>query len=163
MLLITETSMLPLTIATLKDYWHIEFDDDDSQILRCLRAGINDVEHATGRDIIERQWEQEFPCFLSSMTLDRSPLKQVDSITYTDADGTSQAFTDYKVSNKTFARPIVKPDEISSGSEVKITYTTGFDEVSPTVEQAILWAAGLFYFNREAEVIGTITSPLKLG
>ncbi len=159
MLLIKAQDILPITLQTVKDYWRIEFDDDDDTILRCLKAGIVDVELSIERDIITRQWEQSF-CNTSKLQLDRSPLISVDVIT---VDGSESV--DYTVDAKYFTRPVNRPviHLDTAGVETSVVYTTGMESCSPVVEQAVLYAAGLFYHNREAEVIGTITSPLKLG
>lgn len=167
MLPITDQDDLPVSLAEVKDYLRIDFNDDDDQIARCMRAGVSFVEHEIEHDIVVRQWTQPFSCFTKQMTLDRSPLLQIDAISYLDEEGEEQAFTNFVIRDDLYRRPIVIPLDLpitkTHPEAVKVEYTTGIDELEHTVKQACLWAAVLFYQHREPEVIGTITSPLKMG
>lgn len=165
MLTITN-QLLPLGVDDLKSFLRIEYDDDDAQLLRCLKAGINYVEHAIERDVVERSYIQTFDCFENKLQLDRSPLISIDGFAYDDEDETEQNFADYEIVNKVFARPVLKietDDFPDYATNLQVSYTTGFATASPILEQAILYCSAHFYLQRETEVIGTITSPLKLG
>lgn len=167
MLPIEDTDDLPITIEEVKDYLRIDFTDDDTQVARCMRAGVSYVEHETERDLVVRQWDQPFPEFVTAMRLDRSPLVQVDSIVYLDVDGNEQPFTNFVIDDNAYARPVIRPMDWPQTKAhpraVVVTYTTGIADPEHAVKQACLWASVLFYQHREPEVIGTITSPLKNG
>ena len=160
MLTITNET-LPVSLSDLKDDLHIDGTYDDSQLTRCLTAGVNMVEYMIEKDLVTRQWDQKFDCFKPSLTLDRGPLQSIDGFTYLDVDEVEQDFTDYVIEDYAFRRPVLTIKNPIFGSDLVVSYTTG--GTCPLANQMVLYAAAHFYLNREAEVIGVMTTELKIG
>jgi uncharacterized phiE125 gp8 family phage protein len=166
MLTISVSADLPLTVDDLKTFLHITSADDDVQLLRCLRAGINLVEHAAERDIVRRQVAEQFVCWQTLLPLRRSPIISIDLVTYIDQFEMSQTFTDYKLVTSVFTRGrlAIAADNIpSSIGGPTVMYSVGMPETSPITDQAILWAAAHLYLHREFEIVGAAVDQLSVG
>jgi hypothetical protein len=141
---------------------HIDHEDDDGQLQRCMEAGVDLVELETERDVITGTVSELVDASMvsgSCVTLRRSPtVGEVDSIEV-DGEPYDGAVT-FRPNSHRRSRIVFKSG-IPAG-EITINYTTGMPD-NPTARQACLWAAAHFYCNREPEVVGTITSQFKNG
>lgn len=159
---------LPITVDEVKRYLRINLDDtsEDDEINRCILAGINFLEFEIGRDILARSYIERYPCFQHRIKLTRSPLIGVASVEYYDSNNELTNMEDVFVGGLFGSGYVIfgddLPDTYDRWDAVIITYVSGFQDI-PIINQACIWMAAHFYLNREAEVIGTSSTPLKLG
>lgn len=120
----------------------VELPDDDTthtrHLERAISAAIADAERHTRRAFITQTWRLSLSCFPSQrIYLPRPPLQSVTSITYVDANGTTQTLSSslYQVStdgSPGFVEPAFGQSWPSVRSEtieaVKITYVAGFGD-----------------------------------
>lgn len=156
----TKTGQLPITLAELRDFLHIDGTDDDAQLQRCIEAGVDIVERETERDLIEGDVVEVVDASMVAkkcVTLRRSPALSLTSI---DVDG-EEYLGAVTFRPNCHRRSRIMFSHYPAGV-VTVTYRTGMPG-DPTARQACLWAAAHMYSNREPEVVGTITSQFKLG
>jgi len=126
--------------------------------------------------MITQVWELYLDTWPDSnvIKLPKSPLQSVTTIAYTDSDGNTTNFTDFYTDTASEIGRIILNDTASWPSAtlrevngIKITYSVGFGATSSSVPSAAKTAMhliiGNMYQNREAVVIGTISSDLPLG
>lgn len=153
----TITGSTPISVATLREFLHIDHTDEHSQLARCIDAGVDYVERETNRDIlIGSVVQMSYAC--GAITLSRSPVASVESVTSTKTDPVQHQLISRVEARSAIVITDPQPDDL-----LTITYTTGMASPRPLVVQACLWAAAHFYLNREPEVVGTITSQFKSG
>lgn len=154
----TATSIVSL--AEAKAHLRVDGTLDDSYITGLISAAIEYVEQETGRDYLEKTWNEVLPCFPShKIELLRPPLKTVEAITYYDSDGTQQEADDtqYIVRKPHFVSGYVVPapnylwpcTQADRDNAVTITYTTSPTVIPETLKQAVKLLIGLYYENRE--------------
>lgn len=85
-------AILPLTLAEAKAHLRILGDDLDSEVDAALTAAVEYCETVTGRALRlshnVTQTYEEWPC--DPVRLSRQPVRSIASVTYYDADGSSQ-------------------------------------------------------------------------
>jgi len=145
---------------------------EDEVITRIVKAAREYCEHYTDRAFISQVWETYLDDWPADgiIKLPKSPLITVDSIAYTDSDGTVTAFTSYYVDSISEIGRIVLNDSASWPSAVlrevnpiKITYTVGYSTVPAAVKTAMHLIIGTMYNNRESVVTGVSVNTLPLG
>jgi uncharacterized phiE125 gp8 family phage protein len=154
--------------------------EDDSLIAIYLRAARMTVEKYTERRLVPTALEyavDRFPC--GALKLPGSPLREVTSISYVDADEVVQTLDTSLYAVDTYSEPgwllpkagTVWPYAKCVVNAVKINYVAGYDgpddiderpAPSPLVAAVLLTLAQL-YENREAVVVGTTVAELPLG
>lgn len=158
----TKTGELPITLAELRDFMHIDHEDDDAQLQRCLEAGVDLVELETQRDLIESSVSELVDPEMvsgSCVTLRRSPTLSLTSI---EVDGGAVPIEDVTFRQNSHRRSRVVFKQTIPAGDITISYTTGMAD-NPTAKQACLWAAAHLYCNREPEVTGPAVSQFKTG
>lgn len=98
--LVTEPSVLPVSLDEIKEHLRIEPDvSTDNRLLDSLvRSATEQVENMTRRQLCSATWDlilDAFPLYtrtnpLASIELPMPPLQDVVSITYVDQDGVTQ-------------------------------------------------------------------------
>ncbi len=145
-----------ITVAELKSYLRIDFSEDDTLLADCIAAATNYIEYETELDLIPRQYSQQTR-HPYKLVLTSSPVLTIDDFQIDDFD----------VEDYTLVKHSTAKDELFFNNAacdlVEVTYSTGFNQPFPLLKQALLWSAVHFYMQREPEITGTITSPLKLG
>lgn len=151
---------------------------DDERIESLIVAARADAENFINGPIA--QWQRElrlvdFGC--GDIAIPDAPLVSIDSVTYIDAGGDTQtvAAGTYEVAG-TPRSPTLRPkygvrwptDVRDQDDAVRVRYTAGYSDDSPPtlpgpIRAAMLLTIGNLYENREAVVIGTISSELPLG
>ena len=154
---------LMLDIATVKDHLRIDHQDDDGILSRYISAGTLYLEGKITGPIDAASSRVKYFDSLGEMAL--SPrLTSVESITYTDNDGTEQTLsTDvYQVVTSTLVGRVVLdygqnwPAHRIRSESVTVTYSAGFTPVPVDIEQAILMYVGHLYANAES------TAPIEI-
>lgn len=135
------------------------------------RAAQEYVETRADRALTEQKWRLSLDAFPAYIQLPRSPLIEIESFTYVDADGVTQDVDDYELDAD--AEPAVIeppyggewPTPRTVAGAVKITYRSGHTADRPAPQkaiQAIKLLIGHWYENREAVVTGTISTQVDL-
>ncbi len=166
----------PVSRDEAKAYARIYTDGEDSIVDGLIAAAVGYVEKECYRAIMPQTWElylDEWPED-NIVFLPRPLIQEVNTIKYYDTDGVLQTLDSdlYQVDIKTEPGR-VKPayDEVwpsvRSGmlSVITINYTSGWADattVPADIKTAILLLISHWFENREAVVVGTITSTLKM-
>jgi uncharacterized phiE125 gp8 family phage protein len=136
---------------------------EDAAIITPLIAAAREYcENITGKALAVQTIESYPERFTRIITLPRPPVTSVTSIKYTDDDGneTTMDAGDYlvdticgRVAIKTiphFTPALLNP--------IKITYSAGTASIPKTIRQAMLLLIGHWYDNKEAVIVGAVTS-----
>jgi len=166
-----------LTTAEAKIHLRIDHSTEDAYIAGLVETAREFIEEVTGRSLITRTYTAKLDAWPPGnvIRLPYPPLLTVTSIKYTDEDGAVLTFaaSDYTVDTYSEPGRIVLASDASWPSVtladingVEIIWTAGYGaaaSVLPTkYRQAAYLLAGHLYENREAVVVGTITSELPL-
>ena len=158
----TKTGQLPITLAELRSFVHMDGTDDDAQLQRCIESGVDYIERETERDIIEGDVEELVePTNVAGgkcVTLDRSPAISLESVTV-DGEEIAEGFEFRPNSHRRSRIHFVYG--VPAGTVV-VRYRTGMAN-DPTAKQACLWAASHFFCNREPEVVGGTINQFTSG
>lgn len=174
---ITPPAVEPVSLAEAKTHLRVDIDDDDAYIVRLVAYAREQCEIGARRAFVTQTLELR----MESWPLDGDiefpmpPLQSVTSIKWTDADGAEHTMpaTDYVVyANMDPGVLYLKPNSqwpagtLQVGPSIAVRFVAGYG--APTVvpasyKQAILLMCGLMYENREAVIVGTITSVLPMG
>lgn len=161
--------MEPLTIDEVK--LHLRLNDDtteDAWIADRIVAAREWCENYTGKALAWQTIELYGSGFPSGQgfRLPMAPIVSVTSVTYKDSAGTESTFTDYIADTvngwvvPAYGKswPSFTPYPVNP---VKVTYVAGYDSAPQVVKQAMLLLIGHWYENREAVVIGTISTEIQ--
>lgn len=161
----------PITASEAKMHLRVSHDTEDDLIERLITAAREWCEAYQNRCYITQTLTAYSTGFAKwTLTLPRRPVQSVTSIVYVDTDGNSQTMDaeDYRVDLVSGTlEPIYGttwPVALPVSQSVAIEYVAGYGDASDVpsrVKQAMLLLIGHWYENRELEVIGTTTSPLK--
>ena len=149
-----------IALSTIKKALKIDYDTDDSDILRLRDAAISFFSDYTGLSLTTDVHTQYLDYWMLTR-LTGAPFVEISSITYTDTDGNQQTYsnTDYFLIYKEYPSVFINFYEYPSlkeGTEIVITYKAGYAEIPANITQAIIAICGAWYNNPEA------TSPITL-
>ncbi len=169
----------PVTLAEAKLWLRIDKSDEDSLVLELVKSARREVERFCGRQLINstRIWRLDHFPSSGVIRLDRPPLSSVSSITYVDTAGATQTWatdqydvdTDSEPGRITLAYNQSLPSDVRGGAAniVTITYVVGYGAAAENVPESLKVAMKVllahWYENREATVVGTISTEIKLG
>lgn len=168
-------SVEPVTLAEAKLHCKVDSTDDDALLTSLITAVRLQAEHQTGRVLVTQTWDvtlDEFPD--DSLALPYPPLQSVTSITYVDENGISQtlAGTEYQVIINELAGRIVPaygkywPSTREQPTAVTVRMVSGYGlaaAVPASIKTWMLIAIATLYAQREAVIVGTISSELPRG
>lgn len=176
----------PVTLAEAREHLRLvatgspESHPDDDFVSRAIAAARRMAESFTNRAFVETTFTWRFDRFASDSVELSLPIGaglSVDSISYIDQNGDSQAFTDFVfLATETGGRlaPATDkswPDVRGSLGDVTITFKAGYSptndsppdyraNVPDDIKHAILFAVGHFYENRESVMVDV--NPAKV-
>lgn len=169
--LITAPAAEPVTLTEAKLHARIEHSADDTLVTALIAAAREQVEHETGRRLINQTWEQVLPAFADSMDLDTGPVSSITSVKYLDSDGAEQtlASTVYSLISESLPPRLVLnsgqswPATYTSDNAVRIRFVAGYGADSTAVPQAIrAWMMvriASLYAQREEHASGLTEMP----
>jgi uncharacterized phiE125 gp8 family phage protein len=178
LVVITEPSIEPVTVAELKVHCRIDADlgDEDSLLESIIKAARLHGENVTKRQFVECTRELIIDAFPASgiIELPRPPLQSVTSVKYLDSDGEEQTLstdyydvdTDSEPGRVLLAYGQDWPTTRDQLNAVTVRYVTGWpvtDDVATTPEAIKHWIkirCNDLYANRESIVPGTIISSM---
>ena len=154
--LVSADTVEPVTLAEAK-LWarqdHSQGTVEDALINGLITAAREWFEIATDRSLLEKVWRLKLPCFHNIIELPYPPLSSVVSITYLDADGSTQtlATSVYNVVTATTPARV----ELASGQAwpvteihpeaVTVTLRVGTDTVPDLVKCGIKMLVAYWY------------------
>jgi uncharacterized phiE125 gp8 family phage protein len=177
--LLTPPDVEPISLADAKTHLRADPGDaEDTLIQLLITAARQWVEEYCARALIAQAWRLTLPAFPSgrdgsAIPLARPPIVSVESVKYQDETGAEDTLdaADYvlqKAGLPVAIAPAVDTVWPSTedlgpfGDAVTIDYTAGYGEaaaeVPAPIRAAILLVLGDLYANREAQIVGTITS-----
>jgi uncharacterized phiE125 gp8 family phage protein len=139
-----------------------------------IAAARNHFESMTGWQCIDCVWEDRFDAFpvQNQIQLSRPPLREVDSVTYLDADGVEQTFDSdsYRVITSTQGLGSIAlvsssgswPTITESPKGVKVRYTAGFGAAPGAVPELVRYALLMLigHFDKFREEMHEATNTL---
>lgn len=168
--LVSKDQTLPVVIADLRQHCWVDGTDQDDYLLDLAHGSHELIENYTGRNFTTTVYDDQFPCFGARLQL--SINGTVDSVKYYDADDTqvTMAATDYYLYQDQYRTIITLKDTAPTLSEredavvVRITQTPSTDfGVYYRYRRCLMGLVKHYFENRDAIVVGSINSELKLG
>lgn len=178
--LITPPEREPLTLAQVKDWLNVQFDDDNATLTRLLKSGRQECEKFTGLALLSQEWDvylDEFPADGGAIKIIPSPVLEVVGVFYS-ASATELAAATYVLDSATRPTRIALADGASwptvtkAPNTVRVRVRSGLvdTEVSPEsgeipedINDGILLMIGANYMQRENLVVGQAVNMLPHG
>ena len=167
--LLTAPTTQPVSLEVAKEHLRIAPADTDldAEVGRLIRSATARTEKITQRALAIQSWRlilDRFPRGAISIPL--PPLKSVEAITYTDADGAEQVLDEASyvvnpfglIGQITPAMGKCWPVTASQAMALRVDFTAGYDAVPADIVAAILLLIGHLDQNREAVSAGTFTA-----
>jgi len=164
----TEPAAEPVLLAEQKLHMRVEVTTDDAYITELIKAARRQIEHFTGRALVERTVDaylNAFPAGGWPIVLPFAPLKSVGSVNYTPDGAAETAFAASEYSVDTITEPgqiVLKTDkewpddDLETVNGVRIRYVSGYGAAGANCPQdlvhAVKFLSAHFYENREAVV-----------
>lgn len=171
-----DSNVLPITLQEAKANLVVEHSNDDALITRLIHAAADYVQNRSGFDFVSRTYQQlltDWPVN-GGILLERAPLLEVVSITYTDVASSPNVRT---LASTVWAADLsVRPNEIylkwgqvwpvhtPVRNGIVVTFRAGLIDtaaspvsrakVPPGLVQAIHLIVADSYKNREASIVG---------
>lgn len=155
-------AILPLVDA--KAHLRVTHDDEDTLIGSLRDAAVGHIERVSGVALAPTQFRWTLRSFPSRVELPMSPATAIDSVAYLDADGIEQPYADARLVGG-YAYPAVSGSWPTAYDYAAVTFTAGLATPAdaPELTAAAKLMLGHLYRNREAVIVGTISSDLPLG
>lgn len=158
-----------LSLDELKAHLRVDHSADDSLIRGLSASALAHIERLTGIVLTERTETFLFDCFGPSLLL---PLRPVNSasiaLTYLDPAGAVQTFVGFRTIVKngfTMILPAIGtgwPMAARAEGAITVTATVGAPSAADDVRMAAKLLIGHWYENREATVVGVVSSRTQL-
>jgi len=173
--LITAPVEEPVSLSEAKLHARIEHSADDTLVTALITAAREQVEHITGRRLINQTWEQVLPAFADSMDLDIGPVSSITSVKYLDSAGAEQTLSNtvYELISESLPpRLVLKtgqswPATFTADNAVRIRFVAGYGAESTAVPQSIhIWMLlliGTWYNQREGMAAGATVAEVPRG
>ncbi len=159
----------PISLLEAKEYLRVQHTDDDYLIGSIIDAAVSFCEEELDLSIMEQQITMKLDRFPDGRVIDlpRSNLLSVTSVTYNDAAGAGQTFSDYTEDAYSTPGRIVNntsdwPETEDKANSVTIVYQAGFGSVPAAVIQATRMLVTHWYENRSTVVVGEAPEPLQM-
>lgn len=156
--LVTAPTVEPVTLSEVKAHCVIGHDLDDALLGVLISAAREHGESLTGRSWAAKTLEvvlDEFPA--GAIELPASPITEVTSVKYLDADGVEQTMdaAGYTVDTDSLVGRVVAeewPETDDTVNVVRVRYTAGWtpSTIPPVLKQWLLIRVATLYEHREA-------------
>lgn len=174
--LTTAPSAAPIELEEAKRHCRVDHDEDDDLITGLIGTAIQYLDGPSGilgRAVMPQVWLLELGGWPGSIVLPVEPVRSV-TVTYVDRDGVTQtldaefydlsAWPSHAV-ELTFVDGFQRPELASDKYPVRIEINAGYADaasVPSPLKTAMKMLIGLWYEQREAAVVGTITAKLPM-
>lgn len=165
----------PLSLTEAKLHLREPAAADDGLVTALITAARIQVENYVHRALITQTRELKLDCFPSAIELPFPPIASLTSVKYTDLNGAEQTVDSADLDTDTASSPgriqpaygANWPSTRPGFNAVRVRYVCGYGSAGGDVPEPLRHALRLLlahlYENREAVVIGTISSDLPLG
>lgn len=155
-------AILPLADAKL--HLRVTHDEEDSLIEALRDAAVSHVERVSGIALAPGDWRWTLSRFPSRIELPIAPVTAVDGVTYLDADGASQTYTDARLVDGA-VYPAAGGSWPYAYDGVTVEFTAGLSDPgeAPELTAAAKLMLGHLYAHREAVQVGQTPTELPLG
>lgn len=156
LLLTAEPLIEPVSMAELKAFLRVDYDDDDDLIEAMLKAVRKQCENFTGRALIE----QTYSLFLDEIDKDhiqlpRQPLLEIIEVKLYDSDDNSLIYNPINYGVDLISGKLVLKNQVSAGREyngIEISFKAGYgsnrDDVPSDLREGIKRSVSYLYENR---------------
>lgn len=161
--LITPPSSLPIDLSKIKSFMRIIGDEDDATITQMLLASINRAEMLTNRQLggvaTFALYLDKMPSY-SKIKLPKSPLVEVVSVKYIDADEAEQTLdaSEYWIDSKATPAELTFVNSAKATSPkpnaVTITFKGGYEKIPSEIVSWLSIMTSTMYEHRERFVVG---------
>ena len=163
----------PVSVDELRQHLRIETRDEDDYLAGLISAARLMVEADTRRALCTQTRVLRLDNLPWGIELDCVPVQSITSIQYYDLSNAQQTLDCSQYDNDLAEVPPIIIESHSATwpatyervGAVSVTFVCGYTSTTAipgTAKQAILRLAGGWYSVREAEVVGTITTEVKL-
>ena len=174
LIIITQPSVEPVTLAEAKLHCKVDFVDDDALINSLITATRQQAEHITGRAFCTQTLELVLDDFPDAFRLLMPPAASVTSLKYIDTNGVEQtmaasAYSLDKDSEPGWVSPAFDtewPETRPVPNAVRVRYVAGYGVASfvpAGIKSWMLMAIGTLYAQREGIITGTIMASVPRG
>lgn len=143
----------PVTLYAVKQHLRVTFDDDDSYIFMLIKACRSAVEKYTGLSIVKKNIISYIDNSEGNFELPYGPI--IGTPVIVDSNAETVDATYYGAAHKMIASPY--------SSELRVTYTAGFDKVPDDLKLAIMHEIAYQYEHRGDESDREGLSPIAKG
>lgn len=173
--LITAPATEPVTTAEAKAHMRVDISDDDTYIGSLITAARKYAENFQNRCLITQIWTLSLPAFPHCIEFTKSPVTEINSITYIDTAGSTQTLsTSVYQLDATDGIGVVR---LKYGQEwpatrsaedynsVVVNFDVGYADaasVPMTTKQAILMLVAHWYTLRTPVNVGNIVSSIPM-
>jgi uncharacterized phiE125 gp8 family phage protein len=157
--------VVAITLSEAKLHCRVDINDDDALIAQLINAAVNHVEQITGWVTTSQLYTK---LIKKIPEIIRLPLWPVTAITAIEVIGatTQNVASDFDIDlteRPAKVIPLSKSFSVATGETLLIAYTAGEADIPDGMRQAVLMLVAHWYENREAIVVGTISSEVSLG
>lgn len=171
----------PVTLADAKAQLAIDVDDYDGLLKGLIAAARRHVETVTGRALLTQTWDakfEEFPEDDDGLWLPKAPLQSVTSVSYVDANGTTQTWSSATYTVDAPVGPhaqrgrvypnygLLYPTTQDIPNAITVRFVAGYGTTVASVPEelrlALVLLVGHWFANREA-VVSEMREPLPMG
>lgn len=156
---------MAITLSEAKLHCRIDIDDDDALIAQLINAAVNHVEQITGWLTTSQMYTKLIKKIPEIIKLPFWPVTAITSIEIIGAT-TQNVASDFDIDiteRPAKVIPLSKSFSVATGETLLITYMAGEADIPDGMRQAVLMLIAHWYENREAGVVGTITSEISFG
>ncbi|QNN24339.1 hypothetical protein HED60_19365 [Planctomycetales bacterium ZRK34] len=171
----TEPTIEPVSLADMTPFARGYLDEHRSMMQGLIVSARKYVENYTRRSLINTVYDYTLESLSDEITLPRSPVVSVTSITYVDTNGNTQTLSSSLYTVDTAAKPgkIYKaynatyPSIRSQHDAVTVRFTAGYGTTTSAIPEplklCIKMLAAQWYDQPEPVLTGTIATALPFG
>lgn len=165
-----------ISLEEAKAHLNVTTAADDALILRLIATAVAKLDGPKGllgRSLAPTQYRMTLDAFTRVIQVPLPPVRSVEAVTYTDADGTTVtiAASAYRVTGLDDDTPAEIslpgasrwPPTPRAPEAVQILFTAGYGTIPIPLASAILMHVAHLYENREASLVGVSAQVLPMG
>lgn len=162
-----QSLLMSVPLSTIKSALRIDYDDDDTELVRLREAAISLIERRTSLTLTPQTLYLYLSQFKDTL-VPGSPYTSATSVTYKDVSGSTITMptTDWWIDQTDGPMPMLRflqVPSIKDGTAITFTYLGGYATLPNEVTHAVIALVGGWYNNPEAwQPIGLQAVPFTL-